>query len=331
MSHLFAGAPKVDHLHEIMSSERMFSLTPSEGDFQLLSDTCHTKKLPPSLEHLLHRLHQSEIKTPAEYLIAIICYLLLESGLVPASISAEVSLKVRTHWGFSFVAGIPKNCWNNVADQIIQKYTELHSKAASQMVVPEEIYTFKFKLLNQSDDELQLIIRKVFGGSTLCVMLCSEHHEQSASVILPVNDFVNSTTEVKSFDQIRYDPEQFSPKSQTLSTQIKQQLIEPIRNVIMYDSAYPNAALNSLPKEILWSLFRYLRHDLETLQKISHTCVYLRNMAITFLGESNVQLKHRRPTPIIYDATNHIQPRSRYRIYNVYPWMFDPFNYSFNY
>lgn len=317
-----------------MSSEQNFSLTPSEGDFQLFDDTSHTKKLPPSLERLLRRLHQNEIQTPSEFLIAVICYLLLESGLVPASISAELSEKVQTHWGFSFVAGIPKNSWITVADQIIEKYTESCGKSATnfnaavQMADPEYIYTFKLKLLDHSDDELQLIVRKIFGGRTLCAMLCSEHHEQSASIIVPVNEFVNeSITVVQNFDHIRNDAEKFFLKRQTLCTQIKQQLIEPIRNVIMYESAYPNAALNGLPKEILWLLFRYFRSDLETLQKISHTCVYLRNTTITFLHESHIQLKQRRPTPITYDASDPIQPRSRHRIYNVYPWMFDPFNY----
>lgn len=321
-----------------MSLDQSISPTPREGDFQLFGDTCHTKRLPPSLVCLLHSLHQSGIKAPAEFLIATVCYLLLESGLVPASISAELSSKVRTHWGFSFVAGIPKHSWNEVAAQIIEKYNELQNNdatkaaAASQTDAPEDIYTFTFKLLNHSDDELQLVIRKIFRGTTLCVMLCSEHHEQSASIILPLNGFVNSNAaEATNFDQIRNDPEHFFSKTGALSTQIKQQLIDPIRNVIMYESAYPNAALHGLPKEVLWSLFRYLRYDLETLQKVSHTCVYLRNMALTFLSESNIRLKHRRPTPITYDASDHIQPRSRRRIYNIYPWMFDPFNYSFNY
>lgn len=316
-----------------MSSDRSnFSSTPCEGDFQLFSDTCHTKRLPPSLVCLLHSLNQSEVKTPADFLIAMICYLLLESGLVPTSISAELSSKVQTHWGFSFAAGIPKHSWNEVAAQIIQKCKELQNNDATKATVaPDDIFTFTFELLNHSDDELQLIIRKIFRGTTLCVMLCSEHHEQSASIILPVNDFVNSAVEVASFDEIQNDPEQFFPKTEALNAQIKQQLVEPIRNVIMYESAYPNAALHGLPKEILCSLFRYLRYDLETLQQVSHTCVYLRNMALTFLSESNIRLKHRRPTPITYDASNHIQPRSRRRIYNIYPWMFDPFNYSFNY
>lgn len=316
-----------------MSSEQSFGLASSEGDFQLYDGTSHTKKLPASLECLLHRLYQNGIQTPVEYLIAIICYLCFESGLVPARVSAELSSKVCTHWGFSFIAGIPKNSWDTIADQIIQKYAEVFDKSAanpntSQMtVVPEDIYTFKLKLLNHSDDELQLIIRKIFDDSALCAILCSEHHAHSASTIVPVNEFIKNTTEANSFDHIRHDPEKFFLKTQALSAQIKHQLIEPIRNMIMYDSAYPNAALNGLPKEILWLLFQYFRSDLKTLQKISHTCVYLRNLALTFLHESNIQLKHRRPTPITYDASNHIQPRSRHRIYNVYPWMFDPFNY----
>lgn len=312
-----------------MSCEQSSRLAPSEGDYQQFGDTEHTKKLPPSLECLLHHLYQNEIKTRAEYLIAIICYLLLESGLVPASISSELCSKVRTHWGFSFVAGIPKNGWKSVADEITQKYMELHRDGASPMT--DHIYTLKFKLLNHSDEELQLIVRKVFGGSSLCVTLCAEHHQQSASIMVPVNDFVNDITEAQHFDQIRHEPMHFILKSRILSTQTKEQLIGPVRNVIMYDSAYPNAALNGLPKEILWSLFQYLRYDLETLQKISHSCVYLRNLALTFLAESKIQLKHRRPTPITYDDNNQIQPRSRRRFYNVYPWMFDPFNYSFNF
>lgn len=318
-----------------MTSERSANLTPSEDDYQLFGDTSHTKKLPPSLECLLHDLYQNEIRTPAELLIAVICYLLLESGLVPTFISSELSSKVRTHWGYSFVAGIPKNSWKTVADQIIQKFMELNRGGASHaiashMTMPDDIFTFQFKLLNHSDDELQLIIRKLFGGRSLCVMLCSEQHEQSTSIIVSVNDFVNDTTVVQNFDQIRLDPEQFFMKSQALSIQIKQQLIAPIRNVIMYESAYPNAALNGLPKEILWSLFRYLRFDLETLQNVSHTCVYLRNMALIFLTEKNIQLKHRRPTPITYDASDQIQPQSRRRIHNVYPWMQYPFRHLFN-
>lgn len=315
-----------------MSSDSAASPTSSEGDYQLFADLRNTKKLPPSLECLLQRLYRKEIQAPAEFLIAIIWYLMLESGLVPTSISSELSSKVRTHWGFSFVAGIPKNSWINVADQITQKYIELNRGGGSNAAAArEDIYTFNLKLLNHSDEELQFIVRKLFGGSSLCVMLCSEHHEQSTSIIVAVNDFVNDTTAIENFDQVRLDPERFFTKSQALSVHIKQQLITPIRNVIMYESAYPNGALNSLPKEILWSIFRYLRFDLGTLQSVSHSCVYLRNMALTYLAESKIQLKHRRPTPITYDASNQIQPQSRRRIYNVYPWMFDPFNYSFNY
>lgn len=315
-----------------MSTERGFT-PPSEGDFQLLSDTSRTNKLPPSLECLLRRLYENQIKTSAEVLIAAIWYSFLECGLVPTSISAELSGEVRTHSGFSFVAGIPKNSWQTVADQIIHKFMESRAQkqdattsTAPQTDAQKDIYTFKLALLNHSDEELQLIIRKIFGGSTLCVMFCSEHHEHSASVVVPVNGFVDST-KVGDFELIRHDPQRLFLNTQALSAQIKEQLIEPIRNVIMYDGAYAHAALNGLPKEILWSLLQYFRKDLQTLQKMSHTCVYLRNMTLSFLHESKIQLKQRRPTPITYDVSNHIQPRSRRRFYNVYPWLFHPFNY----
>lgn len=304
------------------NEKQTISTDQSNGYFLQLEDFHRTKKIPASLLNLLNSLYCNNIRGSAELLIAIVYYLILETGYVPVDLPFDQCSDVRTHWGFSFIAQIPHKCWNILANQITQQYIQLSD---SKNDATDKIYTFKLKLLKHSDDEAQLVIRKIFNESTLCVTFFLEQHEQSTSIILPVNEYINRIENID-FDYIRQHPQQFFQKTQNLSTQIKQNLVAPLRNRTMYESAYPNAALNGLPKDILWFLFRYFRFDLCTLQKISQTCVYLRNMSITFLDESNIRLKHRQPTPITYNASE-FQPRSRFRIYNVYPWIFRPFDY----
>lgn len=326
-----------EHPHNAISS------TFDADYFMQLKDLCHANRMPSSLKKLLQNLYQKHMQAPAELLTAIVLYLFLESGFVPTVLPLEVKSKIRTHWGFSFVAQIPDYSWRTVADEVSKEYirlhgenskTEIENQAKSSKASPsEQIYTFKLNLLNHSDDEMQLVIRKIFNGSTLCVTFCLPQTQQSTSIILPVNKFIN-VAENCDFEQIQQNPQQFFRDIRELSDEIKQNLIAPIRNAVMYESAYPNAALNGMPKETLWVLFSYFRFDLKNLQSISQTCVYLRNMAISYLNESNIQLKHRRPTPIIYDTSNErpqsnyrIQPAFHYRSIDFYPWIFLPRNY----
>lgn len=259
------------------------------------------------------------MKAPAELLIAVVYYLFLESGLVPITLPAEVKSQIRTHWGFSFVAQIPDYSWKIVADEIVQQHQRLQQNEAVASVQMEQIYEFKLNLLQHSEEEMQLIIRKIFGGAALCITFYLSV-EQAMSVILPVNDFINTNENLK-IDQIQKNPQNFLKNVRKLNELVKQNLIAPLRNTLMYESAYPNASLHGMPKEILWTLFGFLRSDLVTLQKVSQTCVYLRNMTISYLNESNVRLKHRRPTPIIYEPSddNH---RPRYRIPSGIPGLY---------
>lgn len=300
--------------------------------FQQFENVSRSNRLPTSLDYLLHSLYQDQIRDSSEFLIAIIYYLFLETGFTPVALPDELNTKIRTHWGFSFVAQIPEHSWNLVADEIIQQYMQLYGKAnecestVSNVPKSEEIYKFTLKLFGHSECVLQLIVRKIFDGSSICVTCCLEQYKQSTSIVLRVNDFINITENIE-FERIRQNPNKYFLKFQLLNTEIKQTLIAGLRNVIMYECAYANAALNGLPKELLWILLKYLRSDLIALQNMSQTCVYLRNMIIMFLNESNIRLKHRQPTPITYDSTNELQLRSRRRIYNVYPWIFHPFNF----
>lgn len=282
----------------------------------LLEEMCESNKLPLSLERLLKNLYQRDVKAPVELLIVVVYYLFLESGFVPAALSSEVKSKIRVHWGYSFVAQIPQYSWKIAADEIQRQYEQIqHSAAASIAGQTEKIYEFKLNLLQHSNDGMQLITRKIFDGTALCVTFCLSQQAQATSVILPVNEFIN-VNENTNIDHILKNPKDFIRNIKKLNETVKQNLISPSRNVAMYESAYPNAALHGMPKEILWTLFKYLRTDLGTLQKVSQTCVYLRNMAISYLNESNIQLRHRRPTPIIYDTSTSIGHRSRYRIFN---------------
>lgn len=181
---------------------------------------------------------------------------------------------------------------------------------------------------------MQLVIRKIFGGATLCVTFCSSGQEQASSIILALNDYINLDANEKChFEDILSNPNGYFKNVRELIENVKQHLIAPLRNMIMYDSAYPNAALHGMPQEILWTLFAYLRSDLQALQKVSQTCVYLRNMALSYLHESNIRLKNRRPTPIIYDPLDQIHHRSRYRVFNDFSGLifggYRPLNYYF--
>lgn len=286
------------------------------ADFMLLEDMYEKNRLPSSLERLLTTIYEDGMQAPSEMLTAIVYYLLLETGFVPTTLPMNLRTTIPTYSGYSFVAQIPRNTWRFVAEEIRQQFMRLHGEPAS-----DQTYEFKVNLLKHSDNEIDLIVRKVFDGSALCITFCMSQSSQATSIILPVNEYINSPI---NFNSLR-DNSQLK-NIQKLCENVKQNLVAPLRNEIMYDSAYPNAALHGLPKDILWKLFQYLRSDLTSLQKTSQTCVYLRNMTISFLTESNIKLKQHRPTPIIYDLSNQLHSSSRYRSFNFYPWIFHPYH-----
>lgn len=305
----------------------------NEADYyRLLEDVLDINRLPLPLENLLYSLHQKDIHTPAELLLAVVYYIFLESGFVPAALPIELRSKIPMHWGYSFAAQIPDCSWAIVAKEISHEY--LQSIQNKNPISPESVYEFKLNLLKYSDDEMQLVIRKIFAGTALCATFCLSSQEQASSIVLFINEFICvSANEKPNFQTIASNPNVYFKNVRKLITDVKQTLIAPLRNVIMYDSVHPNAALHGMPKEILSTLFSYLRSDLQTLQKISQTCIYLRNMAISFLHESNIRLKNRRPTPIIYDPLDQVHHGSRYRVFNDFSGLlfggYRPLNYYF--
>lgn len=286
-------------------------------------EMCQINRLPLSFDLLLQYLYEKEIRQPDELLVSIVYYLFLESGFIPKTLPSEFKSKIVTHWGFSFVAQIPQYSWKIAADDILKQHLLRQRNVAA---ATEHVYEFELNLLNHSDEEMQLVIRKVFGGSALCVTFCLSQQSQASSIILPVNEFINLINTTECFENIQQNPQNYFRNVRELSEKVKQNLIAPLRNIVMYASAYPNAALHGMPQEILWNLFSYLRHDLQMLQKISQTCVYLRNITITFLNESKIQLKHRQPTPIIYDPLDRVHHGSQYRIFNDFSGFFFPEN-----
>lgn len=290
----------------------------------LFDEICQINRLPSSLYQLLKYLHQKEIRQSDDLLVSIVYYLFLESGFVPITLPDEFKAKIATHWGYSFVAQIPEFSWKIAADEILKQH---HQREPNDAAGIEQIYEFKLKLLSLSDDEMQLVIRKVFSGSAFCVTFCMNQQELATSIILPVNEFIN-LKQNDDFDiiSLQQNPQNYLKNIRDLSEKVKHNLIAPIRNMMMYESAYPNASLHGMPQEVLWKLFSYFRSDLQTLQKISQTCVYLRNITISYLEESNIRLKHRRPTQIIYDPLDQVHHGSRYRISNGFSGLFFPEN-----
>lgn len=284
----------------------------SIGHYKLFEEMCDTNELPLSLHRLLNSLTQNEVESHADFLAALIYYIFLESGFVPITLPPEQRSKIRTHWGYSFVAQIPHYSCLIAANEIIEQNRKCETPALEYIGFRQ----FKLNMLGHSDTEMQLTIRRVFGGSVICVSFCAGQAELTKTVALSVNQFV-SENEPLNINLIAQNPKMYFPDVRNLNRYVKA-LIAPLRNVVMYESGYPNAALHGMPKEVLSVLFSYFRTDLKTLQFISQTCVYLRNVAISFLEESKIQLKHRRPTPMIYDPSDHInRPYSRYRIVDM--------------
>lgn len=294
----------------------------------LTEDLCHTNKLPASLEHLLRSLFDRDIQSPAELLVAFVYYLFLECGFAPNTLSAEEEGAFPVHWGYSFAVQIPESSWNMVADQIVEQYTQwTNSGEATNTTKSEQSYKFNLNLVKCPTGEMQLVIRKVFGGSALCIIFCANQHSESSSVILSVAEYINTAAiNGDNFHTIQQDPQSYFTNVRGLSEKIKHNLIAPVFNLVMYESAFPHFSLNCLPEDVLCILFKYLRSDLKALQNVSQTCTYLRNAAISFLHLKNIQLKQRHPTPIVHDTSNTTH-RRRIHMFNPHPWFFHRFNY----
>lgn len=283
-------------------------ITITADSFLLVQDICRVNRLPSSFKQLLHTLfHRCKGISSADILVALIYYLSFESGFVPNTFPPDES--VATYWGYKFVAQIPAISAALAATQIHEQYSQFGQLSSTSSTPPrqsEQIYKFSVKLLSFADEEVQLIIRKVFNGDAVCVTFCSVGEEQQAkSVCLLVNEFLEPAN-ILQFDQIQENPQHFFRNIDKLIELIVVNVIAPIRTQLMANNRNPNAALIGLPKEILWVLLRHFRNDLKSLQALSQTCSYLRQAAIAYLEENAIRLRNRRPTPIIRDP--HFRP-----------------------
>lgn len=295
----------------------------------LIDDVYHANKLPSPLQNLLQKLFGRNVKS-AELLVAFVYYAFLESGCVPAAMPVEQKSKIPAHWGYSYATQIPEYSWSIVADQISEQFNQWEKSYGisdtSNASKSDQIFEFKLNLLKYSTDEMHLVIRKIFGGNALCATFCIDQQEKATSIVLPIAQFINENAiNGVDFHTVRQNPQQYFTNICELTKNVKQILIMPLHNSAMYDIGVPHAALSGLPKEVLWTLFKYVRSDLKTLQNISRTCVYLRNMAISFLNEKNIQLKQRQPTAIVHD-TSEPNVRRRFQRFDVDPWLFYRYN-----
>lgn len=263
-------------------------------DFRALEDCNETKQLPSSLKRLMDQLNCGNTASPdpAEILTALVFYATSEMGFVPTTFPIECRLKLPTHWAYRFAAQVPFYVNETIAKEIIAQRIELNDKTRS-------FNTFKLTLANFAIDDITLISQKIFNATTILVSLTADSKTTTKSVILDANDYVvwnPSTNQIELINVARF------------VEKVKHELIEPIRNDLLLSEGYPHAALDGLSKEALSTVFKYLRHNLCDLQALSQASVFLRNMAIEYLGEKNIQLKHRQPTPIVYDSGSHRRP-----------------------
>lgn len=226
-------------------------------------------------------------------------------GFVPATLSVETHASLPTHWAYRFAAHVPFYASDSIAIDIIQQRIEIEAGTRA-------FNEFHIVLANLVANNTKLIVQKIFNASSLLISLCSDPITTTRSVVLDANEFVmlNAMNDIELQNVDRF------------VEKIKYELIEPVRNALLQSEGYPNAALNGLTKDTLWPIFECFRHDLSTLQSLSHTCVFLRNMTITYVNESNIRLKQRCPTPFVQDTSTYRRPR-------VYAWRF-PMRFPFD-
>lgn len=260
--------------------------------------------MPTSLERLWHQLFDGRSAEPADVLISLVYYATLEMGFVPAKMPNKSHANLATHWAYRFAAHVPFYAGESIAADIIEQRNGLDTGT-------RPFYEFHIVLANLVANDTKLIVRKIFSGAHLLISLCSDPITTTRSVVLDTTEFVASIEpariELRNVDRF--------------VANIKYELIEPVRNALLQSEGYPHAALDGLTEDTLWPIFKCFRHDLATLQSLSHTCVFLRNMTIAYVNESKIQLKQRRPTPFVRDASTHRRPR-------IYGWRF-PLNFPF--
>lgn len=292
--------------------------------YQLIGDVTKTNRLPSSFVQLLRKLCCHQIIESTELLIGLVYYLFLEMGIGPQTLLPAIKANIRTHWGYSFVAQIPEHSIDLVAEQIIQQSKQNESTApmssTSKMDAKQHLdqHHFNLNLVNLSDHELQLIVRKLSNG-IVCITFCFDQGLETKSIVLPVSKYIAFNRDNCNIEHIQQNPAKYFTNLQHLSSVVKEELIMPIRNILMDRNSYPNAALNGLPKESLWSLFKLLKNDLNTLQRISQSCVYLRYMVTEFMEELNIRIRTRRPTRIVHDNDHRLNRYRRFHLQMAFP------------
>lgn len=289
--------------------------TDSITDFRTIDDYIETKQLPSTLKRLWNKLGDGHTPEPTEILISLIYYATLEMGFVPVKLSTDLYSKLPTHWAYRFAAQVPFYGCDVVADELIQQRKEMNDGL-------RKFYKFHLILANIVDNGTLLIVNNVFNKTGLLVTLCSDPTgmppgqtiEITSSVMLNLNEFVSldATNQIELINVTQF------------LAKVKSELIGPVRNALLLHEGLPHAAINGLPKDALWSIFECLRNDLPSLQALSQTCTFLRNMSIDYLNESNIQLERRIPTRIVRDLQNRMLPclPRFYPPFGFNPWAF---------
>lgn len=242
---------------------------------------------------MIHSLPNTDA---SDSLIGIILYIFLETGFVPSNLTDDFS-SISTYCGYEFIAQIPKQFMTSMTSTFAHQKSSTNAKEQ----------TFSLKLLNFSEEQAVLNVRKLFNGDAICLTLCFGC--ESTSVCLPVNKFIK----MNSTQQFCLD--YLLENLNDLVAEIKINLIRPIRNQICLSSGYGCPNINGLPKETLDRVLVLL--DLKSLQNLSQACVYLRDHVITYLNESKRYVTTRRSTPIeYYDPMRFNRILLDYR----YPW-----------
>lgn len=264
----------------------------AEKDFMLFEEIESQQRLPKHLKQMLTNVPLAS--ETSDIFCASILYLLLEMGFVvcDSSQSPPDDDSLSTSCSYSYV------------ENILEKYVLMISNSIKNQLScgngkTSETFKFSIRLINFSENVLNLVVRKIFDKGTLCITFC--YNENSCSILLNVNEYVRDPVIID--EDLLENPAQYFKNTLDLAYKIRSTLIIPIRNAVMLDEGHTFPGLFGIPREIQWHILKML--DLQSLQSLSQTCIKLRCDIITYVNERNMRITtERRSTPIIRLPSN---------------------------
>lgn len=201
--------------------------------------------MPRHVIELLTNMRSAR-QTKSDLLAALLYIVALESGFVPIAYTAdsELSLRWDSFFNIQILEALGKHLPSDYRNEDISSY-QVH-----------------LKLLLFPSSRCMLLARET--NDSLCITL-NWNSRFGKSVYLPVSRYILRSN--------LKEPSKCFQNTRELAYKLKEQLFDPIRNVIFEDAECKCNFLR-IPLKVFWKLFSYL--DAKSLQNLSLTCSFLR-------------------------------------------------------